>query len=414
MFKDDKKYKLSNDGIRVKDVVMIILIIVLVIAIALGVYYDQVISNEKSEEYEKLNASQKQQELTLEEKVDARAENVLNAFSTYLPGIVCWGDSFTIGVGVTSEDATYPAVLQNLIQENIIDNYDVDSLANVTYKTYREPEFSVVNRGGGYDDTYTVLGRNGAVPFLIQYDFVIPADQTQVEIHIVSSSGKNDDPQLMSYLGLDYVIIDGVKGTLEIDATWNEAVQDYTDYVYYFTREEVGEEVAVSSGTEVITSASQENLNDIPIIWIGEYGGYDTAEELVEQINMIIDHQSDSPVNEDGTKRFIVLGLTTGMASERSDLEQIMSETYGDQYINLREYLSTQGLTDASITPTEEDSQMILQGMTPASLLASDYKHLNDTGYSLVSSQIYQRMSQLGYFDEVNSAIEEAMEPIEE
>lgn len=72
---------------------------------------------------------------------------------------------------------------------------------------------------------------------------------------------------------------------------------------------------------------------------------------------------------------------------------QIEEKEYGDRYLNLREYLSTKGLEDAEISPTDEDIKYINSGSVPQSLRV-DGVHLNKIGYKLIGNVIYERMIQ--------------------
>lgn len=67
--------------------------------------------------------------------------------------------------------------------------------------------------------------------------------------------------------------------------------------------------------------------------------------------------------------------------------------------------MAAQGLTDAGVECTDEDQEMIAEGMTPASLMIDDKCHFNSDGYRLIGNLIYNRMDELGYFDEVKEAI---------
>ena len=78
-----------------------------------------------------------------------------------LPGIVCWGDSLTSGPGRNA--MSYPTALQNYIDDSI----------SVMCPEAKELGISipVVNMGVGGEDTNTILGRNGAVPFITSSAF---------------------------------------------------------------------------------------------------------------------------------------------------------------------------------------------------------------------------------------------------
>jgi len=381
--------------------------IILVILLAALFYLNHQQEVERQQKYQAIAEADKEQEKAVEAEIDSRAEMVSTVFSTYLPGIVCWGDSLTAGAG--GDGTTYPLTLQSDIQSGVLDSYDIESLVSISHSKSREIDFSVVNMGVGGENTNTILGRNGAVPFVTAADFTIPADTTAVEITMVSANGKSVAPLRQGNRGMDYVTIDGVKGVISIE----QETSTSEEYKYFFTRESAGDVVEIKTGTEIITSGALENLNYIPVIFIGQNGGYDDIADLISQQKAIIEHQNGNPVNEDGSVRFIIVGLHTGTAEERAELETAMEAEYGAQYINLREYMSTQGLADAGITATDEDKEMMAVGSTPKSLLV-DGVHFTAEGYELIGNLIYNRMDELGYFDEVREAISEAMLPIEE
>lgn len=307
---------------------------------------------------------------------------IIDSLNCYLPGIICWGDSLTIGSG--GGGINYPATIQQLLQEKLLAGFQ----GNV-------PVPEVLNMGVGGEDTNTILGRNGAVPFIVSADFVIPSDITPVNIEFQSSNGKAVAPLRQGKTGIEWVRINGISGTIDIEQ------EDYIsdEYTYTFTRSVCGESVEVASGTPIITSGSTVGTDYLTVIFIGENGGYDTYEELINQQHAIINYQT---ANND---RFIIVGLHTGTASERAGLEKAMVDEYGDKYINLREYMAAQGLTDAGVECTDEDQEMIAEGMTPASLMIDDKCHFNSDGYRLIGNLIYNRMDELGYFDEVKEAI---------
>ena len=80
---------------------------------------------------------------------DVQCEKVNAAIDEYLPGIVCWGDSLTAGVG--GNGVTYPDVLSNLIKTNITGQYGGGKLRDV----------EVINCGVGGESSVTIAGRSG-------------------------------------------------------------------------------------------------------------------------------------------------------------------------------------------------------------------------------------------------------------
>lgn len=381
--------------------VLIIITVLLAAALAGMLIYEHIESERRTAELKELARIQKEEEEAEEKELEGRYQAVRDVFDLYLPGIVCWGDSLTAGQG--EEGTAYPDVLERLIQENLTDSFDLNQVSNHILGIPTELDaVSVLNMGVGGESTNTILGRNGAIPFVVSEDLTIPADDTAVEIKLESQNGKAVAPLRQGNAGMEYVMLDGVKGVISIEQENSTS----SGFKYWFTRESQGEKTAIDKGTEIVTSGSESNLNYIPVIFIGQNGGYDSIEELIEQQRAIINHQSGNPEG-----RFIIIGLHTGTAEVRAELESAMSDEYGSQYINLREYMSTQGLTDAGIEATEEDLEMMEQGMTPASLKA-DNTHFNAVGYELIGNLIYQRMDELGYFDEVKGVIEEAMVPL--
>ena len=353
---------------------------------------------------EALARQMKEEEKVIEDQISSAFDEINAALYTYLPGIVCWGDSLTAGAG--GEGTTYPLVLQSEITEkllladfNAIDMAEALGNPNITgLSKYVLNAVDVVNMGVGGEDTNTILGRNGSVPFVVAEEFIIPESTEMVEISFISQNGRAVAPLRQGNRGMEEVTINGIEGEILIEES-----SVSMEYTYFFRRNTPGEsEVRVAAGTEIITSGSEQYLNYNPIIFIGQNGGYSSIQDLIAQQRAIIDHQQ---MNEQNEGKFLIIGLHTGTAESRVELEKAMLEEYGEQYINLREYMSTQALEDAGMEPTEEDREMMEMGSTPSSLL-SDQVHFNASGYELIGKQIYQRMEKLGYFDEVRETID--------
>lgn len=285
-----------------------------------------------------------------------------------IPGIVCWGDSLTIGVG--GNGTNYPSVLEQLITENI-------------------GEIPVYNLGVGGESSKQIMVRNGSMELELISDITIPASKIPVEIKIQLSDGSQAEVLRQGDSGIEEVRLGNIIGSLSIEQQ-TIASENYT---YYFTRDTDGRETTIPSGTNIEVVSSKKYKNDIPIIFMGTNGGWSAIDELIEQIKSIIFRQFEL-----GQERYLVLGLTTGTAEEREELENAMEETFGNRYINLREYLSTDAMDDANLTPTAEDKKQMEVGSVPESL-RSDKIHLNATGYRLVGELVYKRMNDCGYFD---------------
>ena len=339
--------------------------------------------------------------------VQAEYEKDLAVVAKYLPGIVCWGDTLTAG---TAGGVSFPDVLQDLIDEKICDKYDfrstiekAENLTKVKWEDYTV-EIPVTNMGVGEESVDTVLGRSGAIPFVTSEEFVIPAACEPVVILFESENGNETLPLGQGDGGVNNVTVDGIEGKLTLDPT---SYKSYYRNIYYFTRTEPGAEHTVPQGTAIVTAASGKYLDNIQIICLGTYGGFEKYEELIEKQKALINRQT---ANND---RYIILGISYlghlydgGYKHDFETYENAMTQEFGNHFINIRKYLVSDGLRDANITPTRDDTHEIESGRIPLSLRSStSEKELNATSYQLIGKVIYDRMDKLGYFDEVKDEL---------
>lgn len=294
-----------------------------------------------------------------------------------LPGIVVWGDSLTAGTGGNS--VTYSLVLKNLIHHHVYNN------------------IPVINMGVAGESSSTIAGRAGSIPFTVD-SFTIPADTSKVEIQLTSSDGSAVAPLRTGDRGLNPVTISGVKGIISI-AQESSTSETFT---YSFERLQGGEAVTVEANTVVETASLNEFENYIPIISIGQNGGYETNQQLVDQIRSIVNMEKSN-------EKYLVLGITAGTAESQIQLESLMESVFGEKYVNLRELISSNGVQIAGITPTTEDLIAMESGSIPPSLL-SDEVNLNAMGYEVIGRILFDRMQKLGYFDSVLELVGELNE----
>lgn len=285
---------------------------------------------------------------------------------TQLPvlGIVCWGDSLTAGAG--GGGTNYPAVLKDRIEEEY------------------GAKVAVENLGVGGESAADICARAGVYePLAVTENFEIPAGKEKTPISLNAAVLRQGDG------GVNPCVIAGVKGRISIVQT------SYTsaNYAYTFERSEAGEKVSVAAGTAVVTHASTAYKNYLSVVFIGQNGGYADFDELVGRQRALLRRQQ-----ENGEK-YVILGLTSGTRAERAALEERMEAEFADKYINLREYLSGDGVKDIGVTPTKEDEAQMREGKVPPSLRA-DEVHLNKKGYRLVGNIVFERMKSLGYFGE--------------
>ena len=272
--------------------------------------------------------------------------------------ITCWGDSLTAGGGWTST---------------------LESLTGM----------KVYNGGTGGENSQTIMARQGGDVMIVD-NLVIPATTDPVTIAtrsddagIKTALGNKVTPLLQGGAHFNPCYIGDIEGTLR----WTGSSHADQTGVWTFTRSEAGERVVVNRPTAIRTDFDiNRNRPRIMIIFIGQNGGYSSVDDLINQHRLMIEHSQAT--------NFIVLGLSSGTASQRADYEKAMRKEFGRRFISLREYLSQYGLEDAGIEPTEQDLQMMEQGQTPQSLL-SDSVHYNAQCKTVIGNMIYKKLKEL-------------------
>lgn len=306
-----------------------------------------------------------------QKKIDASNLKFEKEILSDIPGFITWGDSLTAGAG--GNGVSYPSVLQDLISTKVY-------------------ELPVVNMGVGGENTDTIMGRAGSVPFVTN-EFTIPNGTSKTLIDLRSQNGDNVAPLRQGDGGINPVTISGVKGTISI----NQSSVTSSNFNYYFTRSVEGKSVKVKDESPIKTDSLYKYKNYVPIIFMGQNGGFNTNQELINQINSILKMNKSN-------KKFLVLGLTTGDSISRSALETAMKEEFGSRYLNLREYVSKNGLSIAGIKPSQKDLTAMKIGAMPPSLL-SDKVHFNEYGYRVVGHAVFERLNKLGYFNNISKLV---------
>lgn len=349
------------------NIICIVLLIIVLVFFGIYKHNEKKITAVNDSQLEQMRLDY-EREAEEEERERLEKEAHFESIREDIPGIVCWGDDMTYGKG--GINFSYPFVLENLLLDN----------------GYSLPVF---NNGVSGEDSLTVLGRAGAIPYVTN-NFKIENHTDINELSIRSSyNGEEVNPLLRKRNpGINPCSIKGVSGTL-----YGLVASSDLDKVYqfYFARSNTGETVMVSDGTEIVTNGTTYR-DYINIVAIGENGGYTSNEVLVDQYLRFVEYLKGSKNGES----YLFLGITKGSAEENKELENEMSINFGEHYINLREYLSTNAMKDLGITPTEEDNKMMAEGRVPRSL-KFDENTLNDDGYRAVGQLVYKKLTELNY-----------------
>ena len=399
----------END--RRKRTILNIVLCVLILAVVAGLGFFMLRTHEETKRHDEelaqmyVQQQQKQTEARIESvnSIDVEYQKQMDVVKQYMPGIVCWGDNTTAAV---SGMLNFPYVLQTYINTYLCDIYDfsstIENALDYTRLDWKKFKVSipVVNMASGKESSYTILGRAGAVPYVLSEDMTVPSGTEPVDIKFTSIGGQAVTPLTGGDLGFNNVNIAGIEGVIAL----NTEVYSYNGLPQYtFTRLQPGAEKAVEKGTPIQIASANAYKDYIHVVLIGMYGEYVNGDDLVNQVKELLSRQNMN------SERYIVLGPYTHniySSTTMDDVDSAMLQAFGNRYISVRRYLIGDGYTDAGISPTTEDKYYISQEMVPPSFrVASQSEELNSLAHKLIGKLIYTRMDNLGYFDEIKEAL---------
>jgi len=275
--------------------------------------------------------------------------------------VVCWGDSLTQGTG--GDGVTMPGTLAELSGATVL-NYGV----------YNEK-------------TSCISARQGGNPQHLINDTVIPSEPQLIPAQV---EGKYGYETLLDFgdAGINPVTLNGIEGTYAYDDNYNRC----------FIRSQAGAEVTIPAGTELITFGMRDKRDDdILVIWAS---GNDSAQNtneippILQKIDEMLEYQ--------GCSEYIVISDTNPHCRipVTDEVNKAFKRRYGKHFLNLREYLTTDALSDMGIEPTDADKRAMENGDVPFSLRlndAEDEAHGNADFYRIAGEQVYYKMQELGY-----------------
>ncbi len=155
-------------------------------------------------------------------------------------------------------------------------------------------------------------------------------------------------------------------GTLSQMALAGVDEDEIQDYIDAHTEEQGGSITAVESVVRDDLDEKQterEDLNDIPVICMGYYGGWNNdLDELIEQQQKILDTYEQ-------TDAYIICGFYPYSVSDRDAYDEAMEEAWGEHYLPLNDAI----------------------GGTAA---------MTADGRELIAEAIYDKLVDLGYLEE--------------
>lgn len=265
-----------------------------------------------------------------------------------------------------------------------------DSLTAANFPTYLQSllgdTYEVLNLGIGGESVPTIMARTGAVPMYISGSLTIPADTTTITLGTIADApfqtllGHAAKPVRPGVL-YNPMYIGGIACTLG----WTGSSDSDTTGEFTITRNEAGDARTLTD--PIVHCATEKELGsvDIQVIFAETNGGFSSDEDLIEHVKKQTEFCASN--------KFIVISSHITNQVQR---EPLYLEAFGSKYINLREYMVNYGLSDAGLTPTDDDNISIAAGQCPNSLLI-DGVHFTSEGYLLLAKQVYQKIVELGY-----------------
>lgn len=142
----------------------------------------------------------------------------------------------------------------------------------------------------------------------------------------------------------------------------------------------------------------------VQVIYLGTNSGWrSNPNTLLNQVQSMVDYY--------GGTNYIIVGVATGhmvrTESARATMleyEELASEAFGDHWLNLREYLIANSLSENGLTATAKDTERMSVGLVPWSILlgsntegGTDDVHYNTYGLQSVCNAVYAKGQTLSY-----------------
>ena len=274
--------------------------------------------------------------------------NTIN-YVDYTTDLCFWGDSLTAGAG--GSGTSYPSVCAS-------------ELGITSFK----------NCGVGGENANTIACRQGGNSLILKAGKVSTYSLT--ELTDIYGTSCNPLRQGSGSNTVNPIYINGVKCNLSISQT-STTDPDAKYTITGYNEPLLAETPVKFSGCDITAK--------ITVIFVGQNGPY-----LAERLSII-----DSMVSKINDK-YIVMGLSSGSATSRSDEESQMLSKYGVHYFNTRNMLSKYGMAIMNLTPTTSDVNEMKKGEVPSSL-RSDSVHLNAKGYTALGKMLAQKIRACGY-----------------
>ncbi len=328
-------------------------------------------------------------EYMIENHADLELENMTvdAANATVQEDVIdCWGDSQTGGAaGVAS-------------WVNIVAKKAGYKLNGGT------ASHSINNRGNGGDSSTEIAIRYGSLPLYINPCIISKSNTTRTDCTVFAENGGPVKNLGTLWADFNPCTVDGISCYIRNP---NKSAQKTIVRVKNGSADH-----EITEPTRVVMPIGLYGRDRITIIMTGANKGYGGTYE--SYIKIIDDMIALIPSEE---KRYIIIPSYTvafvePMGMTIGEVEERMAERYGEHFLNIRQYLIENGLSENGLEPTATDLSQIKKGMVPKSLKAEGDFHLNQYGMLSQANAIYAKLLELGYLknqvDEEGKAVETA------
>lgn len=296
--------------------------------------------------------------------------------------VVCYGDSLTAGSDAAYNNTTGTGPWVSVLKRLVGDDYEF------------------LNRGVGGEDSATIAGRQGGVPFYLTSEIELPADTTPVELlKDTNESGKIIGLGIASECNghivytrkilaqggnINPVMIDGVECNII------PTIQSYTATSYKIARTSAASSTRkLLKGSFIYTNEMKTAKNaDVAIIFIGQNGGYNNEHTLVEQVRKMVQF-----TNCGGN--YIVI---SSHGNGNVNIQRAFGAAFGAHYINLQQYLPNHGIEDAIRFGLTTAEAMTGKVWDDGTLKNANDVHLTSLGNAVLGYRIFEIGKRIGIF----------------
>lgn len=294
--------------------------------------------------------------------------------------VICWGDSLTEGMGMQSGKYAYPTVLQSLLGDG----------------------YAVWNGGYSGDTSYSIMARQGSLSLTTKEDIAFGVGVNKVEIGTKRGGMgfMRSDGEELTRMNVYAGLVSGNAALLRVSPlkiggkTYQfgysliSGTSPDSDFTLTLSRADASKALTIPAGTKVqLGGTDMSAQSDCEIILMGANDGGDMG-TVIDRYQAMIDYMQHDHY-------LAVVPYWT------HDYDEAFSKAFGEKAVFFGEEIAKRGLDELGITPTSVDSGMMNKKMVPVSLRYENRPaevHLNEYGYKMLATILYERGQQLGYW----------------